>query len=332
VINLVCDRALTAAFSARAREVTPALVKVAIRTLAGERRARRWRGARPLWRAVPVAATILGLLLLGGAVATGYRSVWRPSSPPLSSRHHERPRPPAARPVAVTSDVVAMAPPPPSAAAAAPAEPLAPGSDGWRALLTQALGFWGVKEGLSEQAVKAWPTSAGGGPDVPAVAERYHLAATRLGDIDVADLRAVGLPAIVEVNDRSGPRPLLVRRFEGHTAVLTAPTGEEARVTLDSLDASWTRSAWIIWNNVDHIDSTQGMTPAVVGALAARLQALGYLTPPLPSRNTERLQEAVRRFQSAAGLRPDGVAGPRTILALSRVSAGPVSPNIVTAR
>src|SRR5215813_4679247 len=41
VINLICDRALTAAFGARAREVSPALVKAAIRNLEGEHTRRR---------------------------------------------------------------------------------------------------------------------------------------------------------------------------------------------------------------------------------------------------------------------------------------------------
>jgi len=334
VINLVSDRALLAAFTAGAREVTPDLVKVAVRNLAGERRARRgWRAARPLWRAAPIAATILGFLLLGGAAATAYRSGWRPLASPALSRGEPAGRGPA-QPVAVTTGAVAAATPPPPAARPAPsaAEPGAPASEDWRVLLAQVLALWGVKEEHSEQAVKAWPVSAGGVPDVPAVAERYHLAATRLGDIDVADLRAIGLPAIVEVHERSGPRPLLVRRFEGDTAVLTAPAGEEARVRLDSLEASWTRSAWIIWNDVDHIDYTRGMTPAAVRALAARLRALGYLTPPLPTTNNGRLQQAVRRFQSAVGFRPDGVVGLRTILALSRVSAGPASASVAAAR
>ena len=68
VINLVCDRALTAAFGARAREVPPALVKAAIRNLEGERPRRR-RGAVSLsrpstaWKLGRVAAGVAGVLL-----------------------------------------------------------------------------------------------------------------------------------------------------------------------------------------------------------------------------------------------------------------------------
>jgi hypothetical protein len=180
--------------------------------------------------------------------------------------------------------------------------------------------------------MKAWPATAAGLPDIPAVTERYHLAAVRLDHIGVTDLRAVGLPAIVEIDDGSGGQPLLVRRFEGDASILAAPSGDEARVRLDSLAASWTGSAWIVWNNADRIDYAQGMTPPVVGALAGKLQRLGYLTPPLPTRNDERLRQAVRRFQSSVGFRPDGAAGLLTILALSRVAAGPPSPSVAAAR
>src|SRR5262249_17738303 len=81
VINLVCDRALTAAFNARAREVTPALVASAIRNLVGDRRRRR-RPMAVIRQAVPVALGALAVVLLAVAGATAYRSRWGPVSLP----------------------------------------------------------------------------------------------------------------------------------------------------------------------------------------------------------------------------------------------------------
>ena len=48
VINMVCDRALMAAYSARAREVAPGLIRNAIRNIEGQSGRKRWRAARGL--------------------------------------------------------------------------------------------------------------------------------------------------------------------------------------------------------------------------------------------------------------------------------------------
>jgi murein L,D-transpeptidase YcbB/YkuD len=68
------------------------------------------------------------------------------------------------------------------------------------------------------------------------------------------------------------------------------------------------------------------MTVPVTAAVARRLQSLGHLAPPLPVRHDGRFQEAVKAFQASIGLPPDGILGPRTTLALSRVIAGKFGP------
>ena len=75
VINLVCDRALLAAFSARAREIGPGFVKAAVRNLEGERPRRRaalepagrWRRAR---RALAAGLAALSLMAAGAAAVS----------------------------------------------------------------------------------------------------------------------------------------------------------------------------------------------------------------------------------------------------------------------
>ncbi len=113
-------------------------------------------------------------------------------------------------------------------------------------------------------------------------------------------------------------------------ATLMSPAGEDSRVGVDDLDASWLRSAWLIWRNVDLLPANpnRDLTPIVVATLALRLQKLGLLNPPVPTGNTERFQEAVRRFQTSMGLVPDGIVGPRTTLALSRVVTGRFGPTL----
>jgi len=144
----------------------------------------------------------------------------------------------------------------------------------------------------------------------------------------------VGLPALVELNERGAARPYLVRRLERDAATLVAPTGEELRVPLERLEAAWTRSAWMLWRNIDllPVDPAEAMTPTVVATVGLRLAKLGHLTGSLPVTADARLQAAVRGFQRAAGLREDGIVGPRTTLALARATTARFGPSLTDGR
>jgi len=339
VINLVCDRALTAAFGERAREVTPTLVKAAIRNLEGERPRRR-RAAATLPRQLTpgtvgrVAGIVVGILLVGAAAATAYRNGWSATMLPFLSRQATSrpgaappdagsvPRPNAAAPQSTSTTPLASL----TAAREGPGEPAA-FADGLKSLLAQVLTLWGVSEDLSAQTLATWPAAADGTPDVPAIVARYQLSATQLPATTLEELRAMDLPAILELGDR---RLYLLRRLDGPTAMVIAPGGGETRVGVEDLDKSWSHSAWVMWRNVDllPVDPHQNLTPIVIATLALRLQRLGLLSPPMPTSNTERFQEAVRRFQASMGLVPDGIVGPRTTLALSRAVAGRFGPSL----
>jgi len=177
----------------------------------------------------------------------------------------------------------------------------------------------------------AWPALADGVIDIERVADRYQLIATRLPRLTAAELRAIGLPALLELDGAQEPSVLLLRRIAGDTVTLVDGTGTELRYPLDELDSKLVRAeAWVLWRNLDQlpVNGARPMTPATVLTVALRLHKLGHLEMPLPHLYDARLVEAVRAFQRSTGLRDDGFLGPRTTLALSRVVASAVAPSI----
>jgi general secretion pathway protein A len=334
VINLVCDRALMAAYSARAREVHVRTVTAAIRNLEG----RSGRRALPSRRTL-LAASIAGLVLLGVAA---YWSGWAAlparrspmadvvpagaGEPVASGGTATAPTAPSLVPIAVP------APPSPGVAALPRATSVTPEpSSGTPRLLAQALRAWGVTDELSPTTAAAWPTGAGGLLDIAGVAARYQLSATFLPATTLEELRGIGLPALLELEDAGGPRVHLLQGLPPEGVVLVGPAGENVRLTTDRFESLWTRSAWIVWRNVDQLplNPLEDMSPIVVATVALRLQKLGLLEPPLPRTPELRFQEAVREFQRRVGLPADGVVGPRTTLALSRVVAGRFGPSVL---
>ena len=363
VINLVCDRALMAGYSSRVREITPRLVTSAARNLEGGRHGRHrytrvWTGGRSLRRAALAAG--VAIALLGAGAAAGYWRLWRveglraavgnPSLQPTAPAEVTAPVPsvsPAALAAAVpTASMLAVSTPipaaePPSALISGASESSkiesATGEgftalDAQRRLLVQLLAIWGVPHASWDKSMPPWPQNGDGTLDIAGVAARYQLVATYVPALTLSDLRSIGLPALLELADAPAGRPHLLRWIGRETATLVSPSGEEARFALDSLDPAWTRAAWIVWRNVDQlpIDPRSDMTQAVLSTIALRLQKLGYLSGPTPSTYDARFQQAVRRFQrGVGGLHEDGVIGPRTVMALSRVAGGRSSPTIV---
>ncbi|PYN83530.1 MAG: hypothetical protein DMD96_01990 [Candidatus Rokuibacteriota bacterium] len=331
VINLVCDRALSTAFAGRKRNVDVDTVKAAIRSVEG-RPLVRWARRVAAVAAVTVVAAVGTTLGLQWTWRSGWfvshasnsvlAAVAQPAAPTLAPtpRPSSAPEPssapkPSSAPVAAR--VAALSPPP-------PAVPL----DAHRRLLAELITLWTVQS-PPRSAVAEWPALADGAVDIASVADRYRLTATRLPWVTAAELRAIGLPALLELDGVQEPSVLLLRRIADDAVTLVDATGAEHRAQLGELDSKLAHAVvWVLWRNVDQLpaDGARPMTRDTVFAVALRLHKLGYLASPLPRLYDIRLTEAVRAFQRSTGLPTDGILGPRTTLALSRVVA--VAPSI----
>src|SRR5437870_102382 len=332
VINLVCDRALSTAFADRKRSVDVDTVKAAIRSVEGRpltRWARRVAAVAAVAAVAVVAAvgTTVGLQWTwrsGWFVSHASNSVLAAVAPPAAPTRAPTPRPssaPEPSSAPVTTRVAALSPPP-------PAVPL----DAHRRLLAELITLWTVQS-PPRSAVAEWPALADGAVDIASVADRYRLTATRLPWVTAAELRAIGLPALLELDGVQEPSVLLLRRIADDAVTLVDATGAEHRAPLGELDSKLAHAVvWTPWRNVDQLpaDGARPMTRDTVFAVALRLHKLGYLASPLPRLYDIRLTEAVRAFQRSTGLPADGILGPRTTLALSRVVAGEVAPSIAS--
>jgi general secretion pathway protein A len=327
LINVVCDRSLNIAFTGRRRNVDIDTVKTAIRGVEGPRLA-RWA------RRVGVAAAIAGVAAGGATVAMQLplRSGWfgpRMSNSVLAASAS------AAAPTPAPTPPPSSAPEPSSAivtarVAALPVPPPAAPLDSRRRLLAELIELW-THHALPRNAVAEWPALADGAVDIASVADKYRLTATRLPWVTAGELRAIGLPALLELNGVQEPSALLLRSIADDAVTLVDATGAEHRGQLVDLDAKLSAAeVWVLWRNIDQLpaDGVRPMTRDTVYTVALRLQRLGYLEGPLPRIYDARLAAAIRAFQRSTGLPGDGILGPRTTLALSRVVAGGVSPRI----
>jgi general secretion pathway protein A len=329
VINLVCDRALAAAFADRSRQVGADTVDIAIRNLQG-------RPARSR-RAVPIAVAII-VLVLAAAGVIGGQMWWR--------ARQAAARMPSAVAALVPPAQEASATPPPSATlpptrdaapgpAPVPASPpvvapaVAPVES--RRVLAELIGLWSGRP-VPAAVIAGWPAAADGALDIPGIAARYELATTRLAPTTAEELRAIGLPALLSLADTGG-QLFLLRRVSGDTATLVDGTGTETQQPLAQLTTRLSGGdAVVLWRNLDALptDPRQQMTPAVAMTVGLRLHRLGLVTTPVPQGPGPRLEQGVRAFQRSVGLPQDGIVGPRTTLALSRIVAGTLAPGLVS--
>lgn len=331
LINVLCDRALLGAYSQSVRQVTPEMVSQAAAEVLGvpaSLMATPRRVAKPA-RAASVF-TLPKLALPGGWLrwAEGLLVVLGLIVAVLLLKREwtSAPEPQAVAEVAApaetsTTDEAAAPPPPASPAPEAPA-PVAATKPTPSPVATApaASAAYAPLNSLVLRLAQLWQPGAklARGERACTSLRRDRLECLK-GNAEWSDLAAMNVPAVLTLNDGGSLHYVLLRELNGEQATLTGPKGA-VRVPVSALDPLWTGEYLALWRR--ETDETS-IGPDTRGEpilwLRRRLAAkLGKSVG--DSQDTtwdEDLRKNVQRVQGQIGARPDGVAGPRTLLGLA---------------
>ncbi|MDO9453787.1 MAG: AAA family ATPase [Stagnimonas sp.] len=343
LVNILCDRALLGAYSQSVRQVTPEMVSQAAAEVFGTP-ASLIAGIRPPTTAARVKPTFQlprltvpggwlrwaeGVLVLAGLVlaATLLMREWRsapattepastlsePASTPSSAESSSTatsPVPDAVEPRSASPEPVAVQSA--STPQAAPPSALADAYAPLNSLVQRLAQLWqpGFKLQRGERACNS-------------------LRVARLeclkGSAEWNDLVAMNSPAVLTISEGGSLHYVLLRELGNEQATLLGTRGS-VRVPVATLDPLWTGEYLLLWRR--ETDETL-IGPDIRGEpilwlrqrLAARLGAANVITG--DATWDEALRKNVQRLQSQIGARPDGIAGPRTLIALAS-QPGPV--------
>jgi general secretion pathway protein A len=300
LINLVCDRALLAAFVLEKGQIDGAVVRRAVKELGpppvlsdrGFRRRLPFR-ARTAWLAL---AALIGL----GAVYLARAGVLG-RGPSMATP------PPAA--VEMSADDVdelfelRLAGLSPEASR--------------RAASTVLLERWGIPSGVS---------LGSGAEDMPALADKASLQYSEL-ETSLGQLRAFDLPAVLEMVPPSGGdvRFLTLTGLHADSATVHFGPGEFFRVPTAVLSRFWNGRARVFWRDFDELEGSD--VPSRLAWAGARLTTLGML-PGASNPTPSELLEAVKKLQEQLHLQPDGNLGEMTRMALYSLSGGYSVPRL----
>jgi general secretion pathway protein A len=331
LINILCDRALLAAYGRGRHKVGIRLLRAAARELD--------RGLLPRPRRA-VAVTLA--VVLAGFVAGV--ALWRlaPEWLPLMARAPQLEQP-----------VVAPGEPAGQAATAAVTQPAAqsPGADGAVAAnrsgpatapvtLTQILTDPAIPTDTNtafERLFAHWQLDYAKFEGATGC-ERAQQAGLRclFESGTWNNLRLLNRPAIIELVDEAGTRHhVLVARLAEDRAMLEFP-GREVEVTLTEVDRVWFGKYLLLWNPpaVGERPIRRGMRGAPVAWVREALAGYGLARPAATRGDLfdAGLESQVREFQRRHQLQDDGIVGRLTLIYLRTYDSNAQSPQLTAAR
>ena len=341
LVNVLCDRALLGAYAGGVRQVTPEIVEAAaaevLGTAATVARPRPARGLPRLpgfsLRGLEIALALAGLVVAGLLLRQHWPAEPKPAPIEAASPAATRPAPaavppaPGPEPRTAPAPVVATPPPTPARAAPAAAAPVTPVTAPSAAgALPAALSAGTPLNALMLQLGRLWIADfRPGGEKACRALHRVRLECLK-GNAEWSDLQAMDLPAILTLSVAGELRYVLLRGLDREHASLLLSDGKREKVALPRLDPLWTGEYLLLWKReTDEMQIGPDTRGEPIQWLRQRLAV--RLRKPVgdaaDGRWDEELLAAVQQFQTVHGIRPDGVAGARTLLALADRSAGP---------
>jgi general secretion pathway protein A len=314
LINVLCDRALLAAYGSDRHEVTAALVRRAAAEVLG-------RTIMPAW----LAPLLVSLCVL--ALVTGAGLLWQRARSPA-------PVPEVARSASEPNTVNTANT---SNAAPAPGDPVTGTRTGGPiappTLAGQLVGADTSSDAAFGQLLQAWGAHYVPGPtDACTQAAAQGLECITLHS-SFAQLRALSRPVVLMLGDAGGrSQQLLLVALDEQSALLMAGS-RRVRASIAELANLWFGECVLVWRpataNVNEL--RPGATgPAVRRLHRALLTEAGEpASTPTSAVYTAEVQKRVADFQREHHLQADGVAGIETQLMLDTALAVPGSPRLL---
>jgi general secretion pathway protein A len=327
--NVIADRALLGTWAQGRERVTPRIVERAAREVLGNESTR----GRPGWRTAVAALVLIGLVSAAAVIRFQDRIpdafAW-PADPAGSDSGTA-----SAKETETTTEDRASsegtgAEPSPATAAGGsePIDPPQPDPDPDPGRL------WELDPATTEQQamaalLAAWhsPLEPGPGPVCDRVAE-VGLGCLRQ-DGNLASLIALDRPAMLELGraGETSPRYLALTAIEDGTPRVRLE-GESRLLPPAVLERYWRGRATVLWQLPPSWSGSlsRGDRGPGVRWLRSRLAAITDRSGtdpggPASDRFDAELAQRLRAFQSAQGLRPDGIAGPQTWIRINSLSA-----------
>ena len=302
LVNILCDRALLGAYATGHKQVTPEIVERAAREVGGET-------VTPVGRRVTLldAVLVVAILTLGTWWFVQQYGDEPPAAPAVDTPAPATPDA-AASPAPLAAQVEVPAPAPAATARSPTLDALLRAAQPLPLVLARLIQVWNVNPHV------------GANETVCQALARDRLACYK-GQGDWNDLRRYDRPAILTLSSgRGGTQHVLLREL-GAKEALIETSATPMRLPLDQLDLLWTGEFLVLFHrDVDEAAVGPESRPASLAWLRSALgKAQGRALPP-GSKYDADLKEALMRYQSAQGLTPDGIAGARTLIALSTLT------------
>jgi general secretion pathway protein A len=327
-INLVCDRALLGAYAHGRNQVDVATVEKAAGEVFGGMASRPAAPPRPALR--------WGLGLAGGAalVAAGWAlngSFGGAAAPAVASVAPARP---ASAVAAAASGTAASG----AAAASVPAVATAPAASApapqWLSptdldALTEAA----VRDGqLAWQALAPrWQLALGEGDTDPCTAAPRQQLQCYRGAATLGLIRQLDRPGVLTLYDSANQPVHALLTGLGERDARIELGGRALTVPLLSLASVWRGEFATFWRAPEGYTEGVVQSGPVADWLGGKLDALRAAAPEGADPPAVALDARVSAFQTAQGLKPDGRAGPITIMLLNRAS-GVDEPRLQTGK